>query len=73
MSAFVRSLTRAGLLCKPTETAWPYMARSLQTFRREQHYVAYGAFGIVRDGRLFSYHYLCRKDLEKLLLGQEVP
>jgi hypothetical protein len=49
------------------------MARSLQTFRREQHYVAYGAFGIVRDGRLFSYHYLCRKDLEKLLLGQEVP
>ena len=27
----------------------------------------YGAFGIVRDGRLFSYHYLCRKELEKLL------
>ena len=33
----------------------------------------YGAFGIVRDGRLFSYHYLCRKDLEKLLPGQEAP
>ena len=28
----------------------------------------YGAFGIVRDGRLFSYHYLCRKELEKLLV-----
>ena len=27
----------------------------------------YGTFGIVRDGRLFSYHYLCRKELEKLL------
>jgi len=27
----------------------------------------YGAFGIVRDGQLFSYHYLCRKELEKLL------
>lgn len=27
----------------------------------------YGAFGIVRDGRLFSYHYLCRNELEKLL------
>lgn len=26
----------------------------------------YGAFGIVRDGQLFSYHYLCRKELEKL-------
>ena len=28
----------------------------------------YGTFGIVRDGRLFSYHYLCRKELEKLLV-----
>jgi hypothetical protein len=27
----------------------------------------YGTFGIVRDGRLLSYHYLCRKDLEKLI------
>ena len=27
----------------------------------------YGAFGIVRDGQLLSYHYLCRKDLEKLI------
>ncbi len=27
----------------------------------------YGTFGIVRDGRLFSYHYLCRNELEKLL------
>jgi L-amino acid N-acyltransferase YncA len=29
----------------------------------------YGAFGIVRDGRLFAYHYLCRKELEKLFAG----
>jgi L-amino acid N-acyltransferase YncA len=28
----------------------------------------YGTFGIVRDGRLFSHHYLCRKELEKLLV-----
>ena len=28
----------------------------------------YGTFGIVRDGRLFSYHYLCRRELEKLLV-----
>ena len=33
----------------------------------------YGTFGIVRDGRLFSYHYLCRKELEKLLPEQEAP
>ncbi len=29
----------------------------------------YGTFGIVRDGRLFSYHYLCRKELDKLLVA----
>jgi len=28
---------------------------------------AYGVFGIVLDGRLFSYHYLLPKDFEKLL------
>lgn len=29
---------------------------------------AYGIFGSVLDGRLFSYHYLLRRDFEKLLL-----
>ncbi len=28
---------------------------------------AYGAFGIVLDGQLLSYHYLLPKDLAKLI------
>jgi GNAT superfamily N-acetyltransferase len=32
---------------------------------------AYGVFGSVLDGRLLAYHYLLRKDFEKLLLARE--
>ncbi len=55
------------------ETGIPARAVDLTSAQEVQQYspTAYGTFGIVLDGRVLAYHYLLRKDFEKLMLERE--
>ncbi len=65
----------AELLRFAAERSIPARAVELTTAQevQAQSPSPYGTFGIVRDGQLFSYHYLCRKELEKLLPEGKAP
>jgi len=61
------------LLAFAQERGIPARAVELSSARdvQERSPSAYGVFGVVLDGNLLAYHYLLRKDFEKLMLERE--